>query len=477
MIHALTPYPAMKDSGVPWLGQVPEHWDVTRSKWLFTSSKELAHPDDVQLSATQAYGVIPQEEYERRSGARVVKISMHLDKRKHVEKDDFIISMRSFQGGLERAWASGAIRSSYVVLKPGSGVNVGFFSHLLKSHDYIRALQVTGGFIRDGQDLTESNFRDVDLPLVPLTEQAAIFRYLDHADRRIRWTIAAKQKLIKLLQEQKQVIIHQAVTRGLDPDVKLKPSGVEWLGDVPDGWENISIGSVTTQIQTGPFGSQLHSHEYVRDGVPVINPSHLKNGAIIPDKAIAIPPLKAEQLQRHRLIAGDIVAARRGELGRCAVVTELEAGWICGTGSLVIRLKQETVIPDYFQLVFSSQGVKDWLSLTSVGATMDNLNEGLVQRLKIPLPPLCEQLEVINFVNSSRRVTAEAISRAQIEISLLREYRTRLIANVVTGKLDVRAAAALLPDTESEALPGDMDLLDSEDELDADEVEAEAVEL
>lgn len=150
--RGLHPDVPLKPSGIPWLGDIPKHWEVVRSRRLFTVRTELARPDDVQLSATQSYGVIPQAEYEAKIGRRVVKISMHLEKRRHVEKDDFVISMRSFQGGIERAWATGAIRSSYVVMKPDLAANVSFFSYVLKSPGYIRALQATGDFIRDGQD-------------------------------------------------------------------------------------------------------------------------------------------------------------------------------------------------------------------------------------------------------------------------------------------------------------------------------------
>lgn len=116
--QGLDPTVPMKDSGVEWIGKIPAHWEVRRSRFVFCQRKERARSNDVQLSATQAYGVIPQEQYEEMVGRKVVKISFHLDKRKHVEINDFVISMRSFQGGLERAWASGCIRSSYVVLRP-----------------------------------------------------------------------------------------------------------------------------------------------------------------------------------------------------------------------------------------------------------------------------------------------------------------------------------------------------------------------
>lgn len=206
----------LKPSGVDWLGDVPEHWDVFRSRRLFYVRKELALPDDVQLSATQAYGVIPQSEFEQKVGRRVVKISMHLEKRRHVEKDDFVISMRSFQGGLERAWASGCIRSSYVVLKPSSNTDVGFFAYLFKSYRYILALQATANFIRDGQDLNFSNFCLVDLPLPSLNEQKAIAEFLDSTTASIDISVKRSHAEIELLREYRTRLIADVVTGKLD---------------------------------------------------------------------------------------------------------------------------------------------------------------------------------------------------------------------------------------------------------------------
>lgn len=228
MIDGLKPYPTYRDSGVSWLGRIPGHWGVARSKRMFSARQELARVDDLQLSATQAYGVIPQSVFEAKAGRRVVKISMHLEKRRHVESGDFVISMRSFQGGLERAWASGCIRSSYVVLKPGPQVDVGFFTYLFKSIDYIRALQSMAGFIRDGQDLNFSDFCSVDLPAIPSKEQSLMGRFLAYADQQILRYIRAKKNLIALLNEQKQSIIHTTVTRGLDASACFRPSRVDW---------------------------------------------------------------------------------------------------------------------------------------------------------------------------------------------------------------------------------------------------------
>ena len=210
------PYPAYKDSGVEWLGEVPEHWDRRGSKRTFTPRKELARPDDIQLSATQAYGVIAQKDYEERVGRKIVKIVKHLEKRRHVEIDDFIISMRSFQGGLERAWVSGCIRSSYIVLRPVTRLSVTYFGYLFKSVNYIRALQSTANFIRDGQDLNFDDFCRVDIPFPPIETQRSIAKFLDTITHNIATTVDSFRREIDLLREYRNRLIADVVTGKLD---------------------------------------------------------------------------------------------------------------------------------------------------------------------------------------------------------------------------------------------------------------------
>lgn len=212
--RGLDPTVPMTDSGVTWIGKIPAHWEVRRSKFVFCQRKERARPDDIQLSATQAYGVIPQEQYEEMIGRKVVKISFHLEKRKHVEIDDFVISMRSFQGGLERAWASGCIRSSYVVLRPVNKgeIDAGFFSYMLKLPKYINALQMTASFIRDGQDLNFDNFAQVDLFIPPIEEQKSIFSEIQSKVDEINKSIVLLMEQITKYKEYKTTLINSAVT-------------------------------------------------------------------------------------------------------------------------------------------------------------------------------------------------------------------------------------------------------------------------
>ena len=210
------PYPAYKDSGVEWLGKVPEHWEMRRSKRVFSQRNERVRPGDVQLSATQAYGVIAQADYEAKIGRKVTRILLHLDQRRHVEVDDFVISMRSFEGGIERAWQTGCIRSSYVVLQPAKGLKVGYFAYLFKSRAYISALQATANFIRDGQDLNFDNFSRVDLPVPPTLEQEQIAQTLDKEVEIIKVGIEQSRRQVSLLHEYRTRLIADVVTGKLD---------------------------------------------------------------------------------------------------------------------------------------------------------------------------------------------------------------------------------------------------------------------
>ncbi|AIW16486.1 restriction endonuclease subunit S [Vibrio tubiashii] len=218
--HAVTkglnPQAPMRDSGVEWLGEVPEHWTISPSKRLFPESKNRAPTSDMQLSATQDYGVISQKKFMQLAGRKVVQLNSNQELRKKVHVGDFVISMRSFQGGLERAWDEGGIRSSYVVLKPSETVNKDYFQYLFKSVRYIQAIQSTANFIRDGQDMNYQNFVSIDLPLPSLEEQEYIASYLRAHINKIDSLVEKAQKAISLMQERKIALISAAVTGKID---------------------------------------------------------------------------------------------------------------------------------------------------------------------------------------------------------------------------------------------------------------------
>jgi len=450
MIEDLKPYPQYKDSGLPWLGQVPAHWEIARSKRLFRQRKEFANPEDQQLSATQAYGVIPQALYEKRTSYRVVKISMHLDKRKHVEADDFVISMRSFQGGLERAWAAGAIRSSYVVLEPSAKVSAGYFQHLFKSHQYINALRATSDFIRDGQDLNFGNFCGVALPLIPLQEQAAIARFLAWATNRLDRAIGAKRRIIALLQEQRQAIIHRAVTRGLDPSVPLKDSGIPWLEEIPVHWEVMALKRVLSRLvdcehKTAPY---VQNSDY-----RVIRTSAVRNG-VLRWEGTYCTTAKAfnEWTQRAAPEAGDVIFTREAPAGEACIIPK--GAKVCLGQRTVLMKPQRGIYDSQFLVHMIYAGPpRQLIELTCQGSTVSHFNMDDIGWMKILAPPLSEQIEIAAKVTELTEAPSLVIDKTEREITLLREYRTRLIADVVTGKLDVREVAKGLPEEELQDQP------------------------
>lgn len=202
----------MKSSGVEWVLEIPSDWDMIPAKVLFSQSNERKHVDDVQLTASQKYGIISQVEYMKRENSRIVIATQGIENWKHVEPNDFIISLRSFQGGLEKSDVSGCITWHYVVLKANNGVYYDYFKWLFKSDKYINALQGTCNFIRNGQDLRFSNFVQVPLLVVPIEEQKEIADYLNKKVPKIDSLIAEKESLINDLEAYKKSLIYEVVT-------------------------------------------------------------------------------------------------------------------------------------------------------------------------------------------------------------------------------------------------------------------------
>ena len=491
MIAALKPYPVMKDSGVPWLGEVPEHWEVHRLRNVaeMRVSNVDKHSKENEQPVRLCNYVDVYKNDRIRNAMNFMRATAARDEidRFRLEAGDVLITKDS------EAWNDIGVPA--LVVESADDLVCGYHLALLRPFserlvgDYLfRALQSSGvayqfhveanGVTRYG--LSHSAIKSICLPTPPLPEQAAIVRFVDYVDRRIRRYIRAKQKLIKLLEEQKQAVIHRAVTRGLDPNVRLKPSGVEWLGDVPEHWEVRTLGQIAVSFRTGPFGSILHQSDYVEGGTPLVNPTHMNRGRIVEDTRCSVLSAVVGRLANYLLEKHDLIFSRRGELGRCALVRDREAGWLCGTGSIRVRVAYAGIEPEYLIEALQVRWVGEYLSLFSVGATMDSLNTEILKGVPVLLPSIREQRQLLRRIANEVRSIFQATSNAQREISLLREYRTRLIADVVTGKLDVRDAATRLPDEteEMESLDDTGTLPDTEesttDDLDTAPEESEA---
>jgi type I restriction enzyme S subunit len=290
---------------------------------------------------------------------------------------------------------------------------------------YLIALRASG-FIRAYANvvsmphLTSEKLARIPIPVPPLDEQRAIADYLDREAARIDTLIEEQRRLIEMLRERRWAVVER---------------GVALLG-----WDT-PLKAVALLIQTGPFGSQLKSDEYEDGGIPVINPSHIIASEVVPDPRIAVSAEKATQLARHTLEEGDLVAARRGDLGRCAVVRPSAAGFLCGTGSALVRLDQTRVDPSFVAMVFSSRRNRDALPLASVGSTMDNLNSDIIGALRVPVPPPDEQRRLATEMEGTTAKVDTLIAETERFIELARERRAVLITAAVTGQIDVREMA------------------------------------
>jgi len=451
MIADLKPYPAMKDSGVPWLGEVPEHWEVRRLKHIC----RLAYGDALATDVRE-HGTVPVYGSNGRVG---------FHSSANTKAPCVVIGRKGSFGKVNfSSEPVFAIDTTFFLDDRFSAGNVRWLFYLL---GWLRLDEVSKDSAVPGLDREDAYQRVAAVP--PLPQQSAIACFLDHADRRIRRYLRAKQKLIKLLEEQKQAIIHRAVTCGLDPTVRLKPSGVEWLGDVPEHWEVQRVKQVS-QVLRGKFTHRPRNDPSLYDGpYPFIQTGEVARA----EKSITgyRQTLNERGLAVSKMFpAGTLVMTIAANIGDVAVL-DFKA---CFPDSVVGFVPRTGVKRDYLYYVF--RAMKPELLREAPVNTQGNLNVDRIGSRGIVLPSTSEQQVIIQQIEESTLGLNAAIDRAQREIALLREYRTRLIADVVTGKLDVREAAAQRPDEsevddQSEPLIEELEAEEPENTID-DEVEA-----
>ncbi len=399
------------------------------------------------LSVTIVNGVILQQELlkdtSKKDGSRLDKAAYKL-----VQPGDIAYNkMRAWQGAVGASQYRGIISPAYVVQRPRNGNNSRYLHHLLRTPAFSKeAERWSYGITSDMWSLRPEHFKMIYSCVSPLPEQIAIVRYLDHADERIRRYISGKQKLIRLLEEEKQAVIHRAVTCGLDPNVRLKPSGVEWLGDVPAHWE---VRRLQTVAEMRVSNVDKHTKE---DEFPVRLCNYVdvyKNDRITQEMSFMRATASRDEIERFRLKQDDVLITKDSEawddIGVPALVTEPADDLISGYHLALLRpLKQ--MLGAYLAWTLQSKTIAYQFHVEAKGVTRYGLTHAGIQSVNLPLPPLSEQTAIVRYVDKATAAIDTAISRTHRQIELLQEYRTRLIADVVTGKLDVRGAAANLSD-------------------------------
>ena len=427
----LQPYSAYKPTGVDWLGDVPEHWDVRRGKALLCPVDLRSETGGEELLTVSARrGVVPRKS----ANVTMFKAESYVGYKLCWPGDLVINSLWAWAHGLGVSQHHGIVSSAYGVYRPLPKVHDRFIHLLTRSVPFQWELQVRSkGIWVSRLQLTDEEFLRAPFPLPPLPEQRAIVRYLGYVDRRIRRYVSAKRKLIALLEEEKQAVVNQAVTRGLDPNVRLKRSGVEWLGDVPAHWETMRARFLFREVDTRSTTGR-ETHLSMSQALGLV-PSHLVKQSLISDS----------------YVGGKL--CREGDL----VLNRLKAH----LGVFALAKQSGVISPDYS--VFRNRGsdrMEYFLKVLRLPALRTELRvraKGIVEGfwrlytedffdIRLPVPSSGEQQAIIEYLDKTTADIDTAIARARRQIELVQEYRTRLIADVVTGKLDVREAAAQLPD-------------------------------
>jgi type I restriction enzyme S subunit len=479
MTHGFRPYSKYKDSKGNRLA-VPEHWQLARVKNLFRERDVRSGTGGgVLLSLTRARGLLPQSEASKRLAS-----TEDLSKYRVCDPSNLVMNrMQAWSGMFAIADTQGVVSPDYSVFTSISPLEGKYFEYLFKSPCLVdqfaqRSKGIGSGFNR----LYSCDFGAVPIAFPDVEEQSTIVRFLGYADRRIRRYIRAKQKLIKLLEEQKQAVIHHAVTRGLDPNVRLKPSGVEWLGDVPGHWRELPLKRIAKFDNSGSYGIEPEESECV---MPVATTAQIDRDGHFNVVRMPRRGFSWQDVEKYGCRPGDILVVKSsGSIfnvisGKAGIIRANTPAFVFSNFLMRVMPDRDAVDPEYLFLLLSGHLTRERVKRMVSGTTYPNLRVGEYNSALLPLPPLDEQRHIVRAMLDASATFDRAAETASREIALLREYRTRLIADVVTGKLDVREAAAGLPDEDEE--PEELALADEtlagcdESELNPDELAEEEV--
>lgn len=472
MIDGLRPYPDLRPSDVAWLPPLPVGWEVHRAKYSFKEADERTESGSEELlSVSHKTGVTPRSQK---------NITMFMAEsyagHKLCRPGDIVVNtMWAWMAAIGISRNVGIVSPAYGVYRPR---NIGIFEP--KFLDYLLRTEVyRAEYLRSSRGITTSRLRlyppdFLNIPFVqpPLDEQKLIVRFLDWHGTQTAKLTRAKRKIIALLNEQKQAIIHRAVTRGLDPNAKLKPSGIPWLGDIPEGWDVAALRHrydqclgkmLDTKRITGAYLlPYLRNTDVQWDRVNVVDLPHMD-----------VPP---QEYDRYTLRVGDLIVCEGGEVGRAAIWSG-DLG-VCAFQKALHRLRPRNPGRDLprFLLLQLRLAVSRGAFIDGHESTIAHLTGEKFRAHRFVFPPGRDQERLLEACDAQTSEVDEALVRCKQEIDLIHEFRTRLIADAVTGKLDVRAVAASLPEsTEPESVDDlvEGDALDeAEDDSETEEVAA-----
>lgn len=414
-------YPKYKETGVPWLGQVPAHWEVKRLKRVFSETREKAIQGDEQLAATQKYGVVSQAQFMKDQDQKLVLAMKGTENFKHVERDDFVISLRAFEGGIERSSQSGCVSPAYTVLRSKGAASPAFAARLLKTPEFISQISMTYDGIREGKAIKFKDAGPVSLPIPPLTEQAGIAIFLDGVLDQMDSAIAAQERMIELLKERRSAIITQAVTKGLDSKAKMKDSGVPWLGQVPAHW---------------PIARYKHVfREKHSKKDSALQAGAISYGRVVFKDAEMLPA--ATKTSYQEVLNGEfLINPINLNYDLKSLRTALSEIDVCVSPAYIVLRPIIDAAPGYLKYQLH---VFDVCHMKTLGAGVrQTISFGDIGGCETVVPPKPDQVAIAMFLDRVVGEMDSSISSQERMIELLKERRSAIITQAVTGQIDVR---------------------------------------
>ena len=422
-------YPIYKDSGVEWLGKVPERWEVKQLKrvlrLLTEKTARREHP-------------VALENIESWSGRFLETETVFEGEGVAFRPGDILFGkLRPYLAKAYLAETCGEAVGDFHVMRPNEGINGRFAQYQILNRDFIAL--VDGSTFGSKMPRASWDFvGGVKIAIPSYEEQNLIVAFLDRETVKIDSLIAAQQRLFDLLQEKRHAVISQAVTKGLDPSAAMKSSGVEWLGDVPVHWETRTIAKASTKITNGYVGPTRDI--LVDAGVPYIQATHIKQGRINFDDSYFVTSAWSNAHAKSVLAVGDVLIVQTGAgTGDTGLVSSAEAGFNCH--ALIIVAPDKSILHGEFLLaILQSAYGHAKLSSIQTGAMHPHLNCGEVKFVEIPIPPPSEQDAIVSYLKKLAGQSEALICEAQRAIDLLQERRTALISAAVTGQIVNRRA-------------------------------------
>ena len=469
MIAGLKPYAEYRDSGLPWLGQVPAHWRVVRNGSLFAQRSQTGFAELPILEVSLKTGV----QVRSFGAARRKQIMSDLSKYKRAAEGDLAYNtMRMWQGALGVCPVDGLVSPAYVVARPYPAVDARYYAALFRTGEYMAEIDsASRGIVKDRNRLYWDQFKQMQSPCPPLDDQVALRRFLDWSNSRLDRTIRAKRRAIALMLEEKQAIIYRAVTKGFDPEAQLKATGLPWLGDIPSHWEVRRLRTLVRRIDQGvsPLAAGFLAEG---DSWGVLKSGCVNRGVFRETEHKRLAP-DFDVDPALAVAIGDVLISRAcgspslvGSVGR---VRSLRYKLILSDKTFRAAFR-ENVDADFMVYAMNCRYYRHQVEQAISGAEgmANNLPLSSLKDFRFALPPVSEANEIARRIGDETSAIDRRIERLEAEVQLLREYRTRLIADVVTGSLDVREAAANLPHEELAELAiesaDDLDELDTADE-------------